>query len=321
MSVRHINRRAFTLIELLVVIAIIAILIGMLLPAVQKVREAAARAKCQNNQKQIALGLHNHHDTYGYFPHATYNYIDSTFFTPPPYNNRNDRRCWFHDVLPFVEQDNLYRDLISYLSTPGGYSTLGYPKLDSIVITFSCPSDPVSPKTHTFWGGLTGQPTQGYSGNYVVCAGNDYFNDTSYLKSADLNGIFYAQSKTRIAQITDGLSNTAMLSELILVADTNSHDIRGRYYNPAHSGVSFSTRLPPNTKVPDVFDWCSSNPPPVAPCVWASQFIFVLARSYHTQGVNFTLADGSVRYVSNNINPVVWKALGSRDGGEIVGDY
>jgi prepilin-type N-terminal cleavage/methylation domain-containing protein/prepilin-type processing-associated H-X9-DG protein len=317
MSLPRPRRGAFTLVELLVVVAIIAILIGLLLPAVQKVRDAAKRMSCSNNLKQIALGLHNHHDAYGYFPPATYNWIDSTFITPYP-GNFQDRRCWFHDVLPFVEQDNLFRDFDTFMASY--FSALGYPKLDTIVPTFSCPSDPVSPKTHTFWGGLTGQPTQGFSGNYVVCAGDDYFNDTGYQKSASLNGVFYAQSKTRLTEITDGTSNTAFVSELILVEDTDSHDIRGRYYNPAHSGVAFSTRLPPNTRVPDVFDWCSNNPPPEAPCTWSGQYIFVLARSWHLGGVNLAMADGSVRFVPNGINPVVYKALGSRDGGEAVGD-
>jgi prepilin-type processing-associated H-X9-DG protein len=124
----------------------------------------------------------------------------------------------------------------------------------------------------------------------------------------------------RIPEITDGTSNTAMSSELILSPDVVDNDIRGRYYNPAHSGVSFSTRLPPNTRVPDVFDWCSNNPPPEAPCTWSGQYIFVLARSWHPGGVNVALCDASVRFVSRNISLSTWQALGTIKGGEVLGN-
>jgi prepilin-type N-terminal cleavage/methylation domain-containing protein/prepilin-type processing-associated H-X9-DG protein len=322
---RTLRRGAFTLIELLVVIAIIGILIGLLLPAVQKIRDSARRMSCSNNMKQVALALHNHHETYGRFPHATYNYIDSTFMTPPPYNNRMDRRCWAHDIFPFLEQDNLFRELIAFFNSgsPYSYSALGFPKMQTVVPSLMCPADPTSPKLKTYWGGLdpVNTPHQGFSGNFVVCAGDDYFNDTGYLQSARLNGVMFALSKTTFADISDGTSNTALLSELILVEDAGSHDIRGRYYNPAHSGVAFSTRLPPNTSVPDVFNWCSNFPPRDAPCVWSGQYIFVLARSYHISGVNMALCDGSVRFVANSINPVTYKALGTRKGGESFGDF
>jgi prepilin-type N-terminal cleavage/methylation domain-containing protein/prepilin-type processing-associated H-X9-DG protein len=310
------TRHAFTLIELLVVIAIIGVLIALLLPAVQAAREAARRTQCKNNLKQLCLGLHNHHDTYGRFPHGTYNYVDSTGSTPAPYNNMQDRRCWAHDVYPFAEQGPLYAAFETYMRTNA--SALGFPQLHTVLPTFMCPSDPVSPKTHTFWGGF-GTPTQGFSGNYVACAGSRYCNEGGATASADplrVNGVIFALSKTTMASITDGTSNTFLLAEIILSPDTADHDIRGRYHNPGHGGVLFTTRITPNTLVPDQFNWCSARPVPRAPCIWTGTNIFLSSRSYHPGGVNIGLADGSVRFVADQIDVTAYVGMGSRNGGE-----
>jgi prepilin-type N-terminal cleavage/methylation domain-containing protein/prepilin-type processing-associated H-X9-DG protein len=316
---RQRQRRAFTLIELLVVIAIIAILIGLLLPAVQKVREAAARAQCQSNLKQLALALHAYHDSQKHFPHGTYNDIDGTGTTPPPYNGKQDRRCWMHDTLPYLEQGNLYRQFDAYMST--GASALYFPGNTTPVPTLMCPLDPLNPKTRTWNPGGGPDNSQGIHGNYVLCAGDDYFNPGGPANSAKLDGLFFARSRVRLQEITDGTSNTALASEIILTADVVDNDVRGRYYNPAHCGTLFSTRIPPNTLVPDQFDWCSSRPNPRAPCIWTGTNIFISPRSYHPGGVNLGMADGSVRFVADAVDPATFKDLGSRAGGEPPGEF
>ena len=314
------RRRAFTLVELLVVIAIIGTLLALILPAVQAAREAARRTTCTNNLRQVSLALHLHHNARGHFPHATYDYIDGTHNNNPFPGNKYNRRCWFHDTLPFADQVPLYNNFSEFVEA--GNSALGFPQLDVVVSAFYCPSDPASPKTKTAGGGF-GTPTQGFSGNYMVCAGNDYFNDSyaDIFSSAKLNGIFYAISRTTMAAIRDGASNTAFISEIILSPDSDYHDIRGRYYNPAHSGVCFSTRIPPNTMVPDRFNWCHPTPVERAPCVNTRSNMFLSARSYHPGGVSLGFADGAVRFVINEVEADLFRALGSRRGGEVLGSY
>lgn len=304
------SRWGFTLVELLVVIAIIGILVALLLPAVQSARESSRRTRCVNNQKQIVLGLHNHHDTKLLFPQGTYQPIDS--LTGP-----NDRRCWAHELWPYVEQEALYSDFVKWMEA--GNSALWFPGMHTVISTYYCTSDPISPKSATF---LSGPWTsyQGFSGNYVVGASSEYFNVSSANDSLDLNGIFYAKSKTRMSDITDGTSHTAMVSEIILSPDTTGHMILGRYHNPTHSGVSFSTRLPPNTKVADRYNWCHGTPIKRAPCIYVGTEMFVLPRSWHMNGVNLGLADGSIRFIADNIDPAVFKATGSRNGAESIPD-
>lgn len=317
------NRTGFTLVELLVVIAIIAMLVTLLLPAVQAAREAARRTQCSNNLRQATLALLNHHDAKGHFPHGNYNYIDSTGTTPEPYNGKQDRRCWFHDCLPYIEEQGLF-DLFTAHMDRGG-SALGFQQSDTVVPTFSCASDSLNPKLHTFWGGLNNVPTQGFSGNYVGNAGDSYFNPASIpgltvsppQSSSKVNGVLFAISKTRMAQITDGSSKTALVSEIILTPDTTSHDIRGRYYNPAHGGVLFTTRIPPNTSVPDRFNWCAKSPLPQTPCVYSGENMFLSIRSYHPGGAMMSMCDGAVRFVENGVDPVAFKATGSRNGEEV----
>lgn len=326
--------RGFTLVELLVVIAIIGVLIGLLLPAVQGAREAARRSQCQNNLKQLALAALMYEETQGRFPHGTYNYIDSTFNTAPPYGTHDgrrvgrgphtqDRRCWMHDLWPLIEQSALYDAFTTHMDT--GQSALGFPQLDTIVPTAMCPADPLSPKLHTFWGGLGDLPTQGFSGNYIANAGSGYFNRRRDLlnglqASADLDGVFFAVSRVAVGDITDGTSKTALFSELILVEDTDSHDIRGRYHNPAHGGILFTTLNAPNTPQPDVFNWCAHHPPPQAPCLQSSTNMRVAARSYHPGHVNVARADGSVSIVSDGVDTIVYNSLGSRNGEEVDDD-
>jgi hypothetical protein len=314
---------------LLVVIAIIGLLIALLLPAVQAAREAARRSQCTNNMRQVALGLLNHVDVHKAFPHGTYPVIDCLTCNVPTIGPNNDRRSWMQDMLPYIEEENLYEQFVIYMNAGG--SALNFPQNVTIVTPMMCPSDPLGPKLVTYNGGggvgngVTN--SQGFSGNMVVCVGNSYENPGSDANSTNptlVNGIMFSRSTTRMKEIQDGTSHTALVSEIILTPDVIDNDIRGRYYNPSHGGVLFSTLYPPNTSVPDQVDWCSAAPVPLAPCIPSQGAdlgnLYMSARSYHTGGVNLALADASVRFIGDDVSPVVYQAIGSRNGAEQV-DY
>jgi prepilin-type N-terminal cleavage/methylation domain-containing protein/prepilin-type processing-associated H-X9-DG protein len=303
-------RRAFTLIELLVVIAIIAVLIGLLLPAVQKVREAANRAKCSNNLKQWALGMHNFHDVNGHFPIGSSS--DNT-------QRHTVRQTWVRFMWPYLEQTNLtlhddptkpfYEPPCTVYNTLNGLT-------GALVPGYYCPSDAS--------GADLDDKTQQYDrrrGNYVINWGAVKYDDTKAPQSplapfSNVNGDRSRPRTTKIADISDGTSNTLMLSETLKAWSHDDNDWRGDIQND--DGVfKFMTLTTPNSTAPDVVNWAIPNGDPLMP-VNTAGLEYSAARSRHAGGVNVALCDGSVRFISKDIPLATWQALGSMNGGEAL---
>ncbi len=279
-TLRSVTRHAFTLIELLVVIAIIAVLIGLLLPAVQKVREAANRLECRNNLKQIGLGMHNYHDQHRVFPPGYWSGVDSTGVeTGPGWG-------WAAYLLGEIEQGNIKGRID--LTKSIGDAANGFARVQRIPI-FQCPSDDeigtFTPENGTF---------QVAHSNYVAVFGSNEMEDGPGAG----NGIFFRNSKISIAKIQDGTSNTLMVGE----RSTNLHLPT---WTGAISGLDEAPALVLG----------SADHPPNDPAAHEEDFW-----SRHTQGVNFLLADGSVQILGNSINPVTYQALATRRGGEPLTD-
>ncbi|MBA4188333.1 MAG: prepilin-type cleavage/methylation domain-containing protein [Planctomycetaceae bacterium] len=306
------THQGFTLIELLVVIAIIAVLIGLLLPAVQKVREAASRMKCSNNLKQLALAAHNYQDSYGYLPTGITGGLIGQDGVPAA--TTEDRRVWPLYLLPYIEQAALWSILEQQRASGASMTALwtlsGNPHLN-MVPGWHCSSDPNGGKKTTISG------NQGVHGNYAGCAGSTAYNTTT-TGGMGLNGLFYTGSRIQITGITDGSSNTLMLSEILLSPDVTAHDVRGRYWNQARSGgVLFTTLNAPNSPTADVINHCQNTT--TAPCTRSDNNQNSSARSAHTGGVNAAMGDASVRFVTNSA--AGWQFAGTRRGGEVPGEW
>ncbi len=326
------SRRGFTLIELLVVIAIIAVLIALLLPAVQQAREAARRTQCKNNLKQLGLAMHNYHDTFNGFPIPNFSCCWGT---------------WQMGILPFVEQANMlnqYTNLGGIDATGPRYAgTTNAVNVTSKRLSFlTCPSDiPNAPINATIGGTVYGITSHNYAVNLgetvaaqqtaLLTTGNAKYDDARFrgapfirLGGDQATGSWPAiRAKMRgIGTITDGTSSTLLMSELVQGKGT---DLRG--FSWWGDGSHFETLLLPNSKDPDqVASNCTSEPAANLPCVVAPTTgtawrMTVASRSRHTGGVQSVLCDGSVRFVSENVDKLTWRALGSSEDAQVVGEF
>ncbi|QDT26101.1 DUF1559 domain-containing protein [Gimesia panareensis] len=305
------SKRGFTLIELLVVIAIIAILIALLLPAVQQAREAARRSTCKNNLKQIGVALHNYHDTHRLFPYGHMEVASGNYNSSSPYGTYHWRDTWAQQLWPFVDQAPLYN---KYSADPAThvFFTTDPAVVKAVVPVYLCPSDPSTPGS---------ADTSGRSqGSYIGCAGNE-----TTTTGSNLNGIFSANSNTKIRDLKDGSSNTIMVSEIIIrgqAATTTQWGCPGCYgIGGAHGEMTFTTRETPNTQVPDQNYACKSTTWPNAPCVVNTGTKYNFARSYHVGGVHALLADGAVRFISSNIDRPTFQNLGNKKDGQVLGEF
>jgi prepilin-type N-terminal cleavage/methylation domain-containing protein len=310
------HRTAFTLIELLVVIAIIAVLVGLLLPAVQKVREAANRTKCTNNLKQLALAMHNYHDTRKVLPPGTRRKVNDQAYVGP--GEWYDDHGWYSQMGPFVEQDNWYH-LINFEKSFSDEVNDQARRLEMPV--FACPDDGLK---HNEWPSKTWARIRG---NYVVNFGNTNYGQTTKATVLFGGAPFGIHKSSSFGDITDGLSNTLLMAEVITVGDTGT-DWGGPLsdFSTSLGGQTFEAWLTPNSPIPD--DVARVCPPHNALNGMPGCNLIgdnsktpdqsLAARSKHVGGVHAALCDGSVRFFSNTISLATWRALSTSRGGETV---
>jgi prepilin-type N-terminal cleavage/methylation domain-containing protein/prepilin-type processing-associated H-X9-DG protein len=334
---------AFTLIELLVVIAIIAVLIGLLLPAVQKVREAANRAKCLNNLKQLGLAMHDYHVAHEQFPKGSGD-------GPWGPNPGTDWESWYllsasYEALAYIEQGNVYNQFqaLKNQTRSATWDQATGPAMLRLSV-FTCPSSPL----------LSGNPPRP-GANYLWCTGSSVYTggcaSATAVISNGANGAFAHDVGRRMpADIPDGTSSTILASEYIPGVDADNGfkvvsaiNVANRNFATqaeldaivaaptlstltnngrqwawvGHSNAFFNTAAPPNWKIQPAGGAGTGG----AGWAWDSCLGIVPARSRHTGGVNVCMVDGSVRFIRDSINLFTWQCLGNARDGQVLTDY
>ena len=318
MTLSHRSRRrlAFTLIELLVVIAIIAILIGLLLPAVQKVREAAARMQCGNNMKQMALATHNYHDVYSKFPPGgiTQGYCCGT----------QSGTNWALEILPFMELDNLFK---TYVQTATNENTANAFTRTQPVKTYQCPSDASEGGTNAVLRPASGPGngldymTSSYravSGRANITAPLGWMdNGEGAALPSTYKGVMHTVWSTlglaqeSFATITDGASNTLLIGEY----QTRTMSRRRTFWAYTYTSYNQSSVHPASHTYLNDFTRCEQISASLGldnrPCRRAFG-------SFHTGGSNFAMADGSVRFIPQSVDMNLLANMATISGGEVA---
>lgn len=304
-------RPAFTLIELLVVIAIIAILVALLLPAVQQAREAARRSQCKNNLKQLGLALHNYHDTHRAFP---FGFTDLG-------------TGWSTMLLPYIDQAPLYNSLTFSESGAGNWDVPG-PNRDAcetVISVFRCPSCPVA--EHADVSGIPSRVPACYTANAsgTATADRNWGHPGSVGQvGVSQNGMFYRDSRVQMRDLVDGSSNTVAIAEVPTDVTQTFPGSGGNEFldhfaigSPDIDGDSAPRR--------DFSEFLGSMGVPFNlyfhPAGQDGDTMTLSYGSFHTGGLHALLADGSVRFLSENMDSTTRIALGTRNGGEVVGEF
>lgn len=313
----------FTLIELLVVIAIIAVLIALLLPAVQQAREAARRSQCRNNLKQIGLGLHNYHDTYGTLMSG------SIALRASATQDYGHGWTWHASLLPYIDQGSLYQAIqgAGGMGVESGGTNDAKQRLAGTtnIQVFQCPSHP-DVQNGPVKDGYATSTYNGMAGTLLGWNGDDCYNpsggsrqDTTpeHIRMTDgcmnLSGVFFINSSVRFRDVTDGTSNTIFVAEVLdSGGDPNLPGKTGSDRKYCFSGGADSN---PPTEMTEYLIAAEGNDPINAGSEEATG-------SYHVGGAHFLMGDGAVRFISENVaHESVYMALATRAKGEVVGEF
>lgn len=312
-------RRGFTLIELLVVIAIIAVLIGLLLPAVQKVREASARLHSMNNLKQIGLAIHNHEINNGHYPSGYQSNSGNSGPDAPP------GWSWAVFLLPYLEQDSLFKQLRLDLPCHDPANALAVKHSPKVFLCPGAPNDSPTMRMKDSGGNVLAEFGRSH---YVANVGQDEpwgyepaLNDAGWRRTA--SGPFFRNSKTRVATISDGLSNTVFVGEHTTISDKTWVGV-----HPAAECAPIDPNRHPFTEPdhPATYVLCHSGPaadepgiihPPSFPTCHVCQMYGPWAAS----GGHVLFGDGSVKFIPTRINLNTWAALSSMNLGDMPGEW